>query len=163
MIPTPYRLADVPDGWTGWIRGRVTGEASLVAPLSRRRCVYYRLLAKAEEDLAAIGQRAAGTTLLLDDGSGRAIVDVTGAYIQLVYDVVDMVRDSDLLRSVGVRRPYLLREGVLEVGQELVVHGRCMRDVDRDPRRMRDYRSNPETLVRVLGAGHVRLWVTEVE
>ena len=163
MIPTPYRLADVPDGWTGWIRGRIAGADTLVAPLSSRRCVYFHLLAKADDDMAAIGQRAGGGPLTLDDGTGRAIVDLAGAYVHVRYDVIEQVQDSALLRSVGVRRPYLLREGVLEAGQELVVHGRCQRDVDRDPRRMQDYRSPPPTLVRIVRGAQVRPWVTEVE
>ena len=46
MTKVPSQLADVPDGWVGWIRGRIVGDAPLVAPLSTRPCVDDDLLAK---------------------------------------------------------------------------------------------------------------------
>lgn len=163
MTSIPYQLVDVPDGWTGWIRGRVVGEAELLAPLSKRPCVYYHLLAKNEDDLAAAGQLASLAPIAIDDGTARAVVEPTGAFVHVAYDVTSTVRSGELLARLGVEGPYLLREGILERGQILTIHGRCLRDVDRDPRRVAHYRSGPPVLVRVAGAPEVRLWITEVD
>lgn len=163
MTVTPYALADVPDGWVGWIRGRIVDGATMLAPLSSRRCAYYHLLAKGEHEHAAAAQEASSPAITIEDGTGRAIVEPAGGFVHVDYDVVSVYSAGELLTRLGVPGPYLLHEGVLEVGQWITVHGRCLRDVDRDPRRVADYRSGPPSLIRVGRGARVKLWVSEVE
>lgn len=160
---SPYKLVDVPDGWVGWLRGRIVANPPLVAPLSGRACAYYHLMAKDDDDHAAVGVEASTTPIVIDDGTARAVVEPDAAFVHVVYDVLERVRDGALLTRLGVEGPYLLREGVLEPGQWISIHGQCTRDVDRDPRRVSDYRSGPPTLLRIGRGARVQLWVSEVD
>ena len=164
MTTFPYRLGDVPDGWTGWIRGRITGAPGLVAPVSGRPCVYYQVLVQAELARGSLATESETEPVILEDGTGRALVEPARGFVHVVYDhVLERPTRALLARYRIDRTDVIVREGVLEVGQWVSAHGRCLREPDRDQRRIGGYREGPPTLVRVGGGGPIQLWLSEVD
>ena len=149
-------IRDVPDDWTGWVRGRLTGDAQLVAPLSQRPCAYYKLVVERinpqPEPPERIAFQARGQSFVIEDESGRALVDPDLALVEVDYDrqleidgrgrlpqsVVELLRRLDV-----VGEKVIVREGVLAIGEIIAVHGRMVHDVDDElgavgrPRRLR--------------------------
>jgi|JI10StandDraft_1071094.scaffolds.fasta_scaffold00739_31 hypothetical protein len=169
MTATATPIADVPGATTGWVRGRLIGDAPIIAPLSGRPCWYYKIVV---EQVGAIvgddgGRRLAyearGQSFEIDDGTGVALIDPEGAQVEVDYDhAVEVMPGARLVQPLAelVRRfklpaaPVVLREGVLEVGEVVAAHGRLIREVDPDPARQ-----GPR--VRVVGVGRERVFVSE--
>ena len=85
-------------------------------------------------------------------GRWRSVLDLgcgTGLCGPLVQPLAELVRRFKLPDATVV-----LREGVLEVGEVVAVHGRLVREADPDPTR-------PGPRVRVVGAGRERVFVSE--
>jgi hypothetical protein len=149
----------------GWIRGTLIGEAPIVAPLSERPCWYYKIVVEVREGLGwkRLAYEARGQSFEIDDGTGIALIDPEGALVEVDYDrqfhvepllrlpqsVAELVRRFKLPDEVVV-----LREGVLEVGEVVTVHGRWRTEVDPDPARR-----TPR--VRVIGRGREPVFVSE--
>ena len=53
MTATATPIADVPGATTGWVRGRLIGDAPIIAPLSGRPCWYYKIVV---EQVGEIGR-----------------------------------------------------------------------------------------------------------
>ena len=92
-----------------------------------------------------------------------ALIDPEGAQVEGDYDhAVEVAPGARLVQPLAelVRRfklpdaTVVLREGVLEVGEVVAVHGRLVREADPDPTR-------PGPRVRVVGAGRERVFVSE--
>ena len=72
------------------VSGKVVGPYTLIAPLSEEECFYYRSVARLSGDSpgGSRGKNLAEETLcapfFLDDGTGRLLVDLRGAEIQLI-------------------------------------------------------------------------------
>src|ERR1041385_6201235 len=88
-----YRIAEIPEGAPGRIVGRARGlSETLVGPLTGRPCVYY--IAKVEQHTSngktshwrTIVTEFRGVSFVVEDGTGRAIVDPHAARISLDFD-----------------------------------------------------------------------------
>ncbi|MBK7196430.1 MAG: hypothetical protein IPH80_28450 [Myxococcales bacterium] len=110
-----------------------------------------------------LAYEARGQSFEIDDGTGVALIDPEGAQVEVDYDhAVEVAPGARLVQPLAelVRRfklpdaTVVLREGVLEVGEVVAVHGRLVREADPDPTR-------PGPRVRVVGAGRERVFVSE--
>ena len=149
----------------GWVRGKVIGDAPITAPLSGRACTYYKVVVEARDGLGwkRVAYEARGQSFELDDGTGIALVDPGDAQVEVDYDkryeITPDARISQPLAELARRfklpdEAVVIREGVLEVGEIVAVHGRLMLVVDPDPTRGR-------SRVRVVGPGRERVFVSE--
>jgi hypothetical protein len=153
----PWRILDVQDGAVGWIQGRLVGEPPLIAPLSKRACFYYSLL---EEGKGA--RNTAADELVIDDGSGHAIIELAGATIQVNYDFENNERLGVDPRTNVVLLGALRREGVLAPDEVVAVHGHCNWELDPSPNaRYGLYRDPLPRRLRITGTSHIQIWVTE--
>lgn len=159
-------IAAVTDGAVGWLRGAVIGEpAPIAAPLSGRPCWYYKIVVEtpAGLDWRRLAYEARGQSFEIDDGTGVALIDPEGAQVEVDYDrTVEVAPGARLVQPLAelVRRfklpdgALVLREGVLETGEVVAVHGRLVRERDPDP-------SRRGSRLRVVGAGRERVFVSE--
>jgi hypothetical protein len=165
MTAAATPIALVPGTTTGWVRGTLIGDAPLAAPLSGRACWYYKIVVETPggRDWKRLAYEARGQSFEIDDGSGVALVDPEGAQVEVDYDrTVEVSPGARLVQPLAelVRRfklpdgTVVVREGVLEVGEVVAVHGRLVREVDPDPARR-------GARVRVVGAGRERVFVSE--
>lgn len=166
-------IREVPDDWTGWVRGRLIGDAQLVAPLSQRPCAYYKLVVERNhpqpQPPERIAFQARGQSFVIEDESGRALVDPDLALVEVDYDrqleidgrgrlpqpVVELLRRLDV---VGER--VIVREGVLGIGETVAVHGRMVHDVDDDIGTVGSAGARPRRL-RVRSPGLDRVFISE--
>jgi hypothetical protein len=146
----PWRIRDVHDGAIGWIQGRLVGEPTLSGPCSKRPCFYYSML---EEDKPAKNRSV--SELEIEDDSGRAIIELAGATIQVNYDYE--IRHEKKDGSTGP----LHREGILGPGELIAVHGHCRWERDPSPQRYGLYRDPLPQRLRVTGTSRIQIWVTE--
>lgn len=155
--------------------GRIIGEARvheqrLLAPLSGRECVYY--IAKVQEDDGDGGWRERleeedSTLFVIDDGSGRAIVDPHGAELAITFDYVrttgTFTPPDDLQqrflerwhyrdRGLIFRKQLRFREAIIEVGEKVAVLGAGLRELD-PTRPPAGYRDSQPTLLRIARTG----------
>ncbi|HVV85183.1 MAG TPA: hypothetical protein VHE35_19110 [Kofleriaceae bacterium] len=138
-------IREVTGDWVGWVRGRLTGDANLISPLSQRPCAYYKLVVERQhpqpEPLERIAYQARGESFVIEDESGRALVDPDLALVEVDYDrqvhvdgrgrlpqsVVELLRRLDV-----VGENVIVREGVLAIGEIVAVHGRMVPEADDD-------------------------------
>ncbi len=165
-------IREVPDGWTGWVRGRLIGEAPMIAPLSQRPCAYYKVVVEKVHLLnwERIAYEARGQSFLIEDDSGRALVDPEPALVEVDYDrhleidgrarlpqaVVELLRRFNV-----VGEPLIVREGVLAIGEVISVHGRMVIEIDDDARLAASYREGPPRRLRVRSPGRDRVFISE--
>jgi hypothetical protein len=133
--------------------GRIVGKArvlddQLVAPLTGRACVYYIARVQQEDsddDWKTIIEEEQGVTFVVDDGSGRAIVDPRGGDLALDFDARSRSgtfhdpdeREAAFLAKYGVKSHGLIfnkrlryREAVIEIGETVAVLGAGVREPD---------------------------------
>ncbi len=96
----------------------------------------------------------------IDDGTGRALIDPTGAKIKVVVSERQMIlgaptaRQGALLAHHGISGQHsLFREGVLVIGMRVAVIGRAVREPDPDgAARASGYRGDAPTRLRLGGS-----------
>ena len=168
-------IRDAGDDWTGWVRGRLVGDASLVAPLSQRPCAYYKLVVERVHPPPAPWERIAfqarGQSFVIEDDSGRALVDPDLALVEVDYDrQVEIDNRARLPQSVAellrrldvVGENVVVREGVLAIGETVAVHGRMVREADDDAARAAvDPKDGPPRRLRVRAPGLDRVFISE--
>ena len=173
--PTDFRtILEVPDDWTGWVRGRLVGEAPLVAPLSQRPCAYYKLVVERQHPIPQpterIAYQARGQSFMIEDDSGRALVDPDLALVEVDYDrqlevdgrgrlpqsVVELLRRLDVVGEAVV-----VKEGVLAIGEVVAVHGRMVREADDDLARAATAGAPPARRLRVRASGQDGVFISE--
>ncbi len=169
-----YRIDKLDEGELGRIIGKArVHDEKLVAPLTGRECVYY--IACVDEDDGEGGWKNAieeerGVTFLLEDDSGRALVDPSPARLALDFDCQTTSgalrapdeRETQFLekhdfrgRGLIFRKRLRYREAVIEIGEEIAVLGAGTREPD-PTRPPAGYREGPPTLLRVTSsAGHL--------
>jgi hypothetical protein len=118
------------------IVGRIVDGGTLVAPITGRACVSFDAVILNEDDehsehgeIVARGVR--GTPFVVDDGTGKILVDPRGAYIHVVYDESEVglldkskVADPDLLEPLSGRTgEFRFDEGVMTIGERVMVTG----------------------------------------
>ncbi len=168
-------IGGLDEGRIGRLVGRVgaLGEP-LAAPLTGRSCVFYE--ATVEEYRSSgksgswrqVAREARGVPFVLEDGTGRAIVDPGGARVAVdidmttrsgTFDDATPIEEQFLarhgLRSTGwvFNKSLRYREGVVEVGETIAVMGQGVREPDPDAvGRVGGYRSGPPTRLRLGGS-----------
>nr|HEX4313726.1 GIDE domain-containing protein [Kofleriaceae bacterium] len=180
---TLYAIADLPEGQ----RGRVVGAAIAIgpplrAPLSGRPCVYYSAQVDyfdSHENLfepVVVAKELRGGPFALADGSGRAIVDPTGAELELVIELCNASPTFDAKASV--ERGFFERHGhphydwlldkraryheaIIEVGERVAVLGEGVREPDPDAPPPDDYRGDLPTRLRIAASPESPLLISD--
>lgn len=167
-------LAELREGRTGRVVGKVGEGETLQAPFTGRSCVFYEATVEEYRSSGKTGswrqvvREAVGVPFVLDDGTGRAIVDPRGARVAVdldmttrsgTFDDATPVEEEFLtrhgLRSTGwvFNKSLRYREGVIEIGETIAVMGQGVREPDPDAvGKVGGYRSGPPTRLRLGGS-----------
>lgn len=167
-------IAELREGRTGRIVGRVGDGETLQAPFTGRSCVFYEASVEEYRSSGKTGswrqvvREAMGVRFVLDDGTGRAIIDPSGARVAVdldmttrsgTFDDATPIEEQFLtrhgLRSTGwvFNKSLRYREGVIEVGETIAVMGQGVREPDPDAvGKVGGYRSGPPTRLRLGGS-----------
>jgi hypothetical protein len=168
-----WPLAELPAHTVGRVVGnvRVLGQP-LRAPLSGRSCVYYTIKV---EDLVLVGvppeggvarrllfAEETGVPFIIEDDSGRAIIDPTGALVTLVFDHESEIsigaaatpEQAALLvrhafKTERCDSPLYFSEGIVESVKRIAVLGSGIRDHDSERTVQSAYRDAPPTMLRL--------------
>jgi hypothetical protein len=181
------RIGDAREGVQHRIHGRASAwQQTLEAPLTGRPCVYYeatieQLVYRHRKDLAGdwvrIAHEVVGVPFLVEDATGRAIVDPSGAIVELTVDAGMQAGPCDhsthRMRAF-VERYYLepttnrsatelrYREGVVEVGESITVLGAGVREPDPDAAgKVGGYRDAAPMRLRLSGNAARPLYLTD--
>ena len=141
------------------IVGRIVDGGTLVAPITGRACVSFDAVVL--EDLPGrkvVTRGLRGTPFIIDDSTGKILVDPRGALIHVVYDKSEVgsldpakVADPDLIAPLAGRTSkFRFDEGVLAIGEKVTVTGlvSAASSADDDP----VYRRLAATELRLTGA-----------
>ncbi|HUQ08076.1 MAG TPA: GIDE domain-containing protein [Kofleriaceae bacterium] len=159
LAPPLVKVGNAPVGTYVRIVGRIVDGGTLVAPITGRACVSFDAVIKeSTEPPKVVARGLRGTPFIVDDGTGKILVDPRGAFIHVVYDTSEVgpldpekVADPELLAPIGARRDALrFDEGVLVIGEQVTVTGLVSRagGTDDDP----VYRRLAATELRLTGA-----------
>jgi hypothetical protein len=131
-------IAAAPDGRFVCVVGKVVGIGDLQAPVTGRPCAAYDVAVREGPDRQLVARRMLGAPFLVDDGTGKAVVDPRGAYLQLdmslvgegtpdrlrpLHDPTVLPRGSDW---------FFLDEGLVQVGDRVVVMAMARHRLDVD-------------------------------
>lgn len=166
-------IGELREGRTGRVVGQVGDGHTIQAPLTGRSCVFYEATVEQYRSNGKSGswrqvaREVNGVPFVLDDGSGRAIVDPSGARVAVdidmttrsgTFDDATPVEEQFLtrhgLRSAGwvFNKSLRYREGVIEIGETIAVMGQGVREPDPDAvGKVGGYRSGPPTRLRLGG------------
>ncbi len=140
------KISDFKDNDVGKITGRVVyGGETVFAPISKRKCVYYRVIVeqykyqgKSYHWIKIIDEERAGD-IVMHDNSGYAVIDPNKSKNFLTEDVIQFSDSSDTLTSslesylakhdvdsrgfFGAHKTLRYKEGILEKGEVFTVSG----------------------------------------
>ena len=176
-------LRDLPEA----TRARVVGAAqpldqTLEAPLTGRPCMYYVVTVEQHHSTGRsshwrqIIKEEAGVPFLLDDGTGRAIVDPRSARVALDVDgkgdsgTFDepSARESAFLQRHGTsgqgwmfNKRLRYREAVIEVGEQVAILGEGVREPDPNAPPAGAYRGEQPTRVRLTSSARFPLLISD--
>lgn len=162
-------------------RARVLDEA-LEAPLTKRRCVYF--VATVEEHRSTgrssywktVIREARGVPFMLEDGSGRALVDATAARISIDFDgrsqsgtfddpteteKAFLARHGQQGQGWIFNRRLRYREAVIEDGETIAVLGAGTREPDPDAPPTDAYRGDARTRLRLTSSRKYPLVISD--
>jgi len=179
----PWLLSELPEDTHGRVIGRaqVLGE-QLAGPLTGRRCLYY--IAMVEEQRSTgrstywrtIASETRGVPFVLEDGTGRAIVDPNGAQVALDFDgnsksgtfnAADPVQEQFLARHGQKSQGWVFnktlryREAMIEVGETIAVLGSGVREPDPNAAPEAAYRGAPATRLRLTSSPRFPLIISD--
>jgi E3 Ubiquitin ligase len=168
-------------------RARVVGaariiEGSLEAPLTGRACLYYVVTVEQHHSNGRssywknIIREERGVSFLLDDGTGRAIVDPNAAKVALdvdgrgnsgTFDEPDE-REAAFLARHGTsgqgwvfNKRLRYREAVIEVGETVAIVGEGVREPDPHAAPEAAYRGEQPTRVRMTSSARFPLLISD--
>lgn len=170
-------MADAPEAARVHLVGTIADGEHLIAPISRRPCVYYAIMI--EEDLGTAwqvvytDQRA--VPFVVEDGTGRALIDAAGAEIEvdagrrvgtLDRPALEALGPTSAIRLSGnsaLRGPRLrYREVAFAVGATIAVIGTAVREPDPDAiKSVTGYREGPPTRLRLGRSAAHALWLSD--
>jgi hypothetical protein len=179
----PWSLNELPED----THGRVIGQArplgeQLQGPLTGRACVYY--IAMVEEQRSTgrstywrtVASETRGVAFLLEDGTGRAIIDPNGAQVALNFDgnsksgtfnAADPVQEAFLARHGQKSQGWVFnktlryREAMIEVGETIAVLGSGTREPDPHAAPEAAYRGAPPTRLRLTSSPRFPLIISD--
>ena len=168
-------------------RARVVGAAqpldqTLEAPLTGRSCMYYVVTVEKHHSTGRssywrqIIKEEAGVPFLLDDSTGRAIVDPRNARVALDVDgkgdsgTFDepSARESAFLQRHGTsgqgwmfNKRLRYREAIIEVGEQIAILGEGVREPDPNAPPADAYRGDQPTRVRLTSSSRFPLLISD--
>jgi hypothetical protein len=180
---TSFAIGELREGQAG----RVIGDAfpfgeTLQAPLTGRACIYF--IATVEQYVGnrtvtgwkEIVKEERGVPFVLTDGTGRAIVDPTGAEIALDFDnrstpgtfddpspaeEAFIARHKKQRRGLVFNKKLRYREAVIHVGERVAVLGEGIREPDPEAAPAGDYRGEPPTRLRLTSTPRFPLVISD--
>jgi cbb3-type cytochrome oxidase subunit 3 len=179
----PWSLNELPEDTHGRVIGqaRALGE-ELKGPLTGRRCVYYIAIVEEQRSTGrssywrTIASETRGIPFMLEDGTGRAIVDPNGAQVALDFDgnsksgtfnQADPVQEQFLAKhgqkSEGwvFNKTLRYREAMIEVGETIAVLGSGIREPDPNAAPEAAYRGAPPTRLRLTSSPKFPLIISD--
>ncbi len=178
-----YAIAELPESTPGKIVGVATPvERQLVSPLTGRPCVCYQVVV--QEQRGSGKHRSWRTVITEDDsvpfqvtdGTGRAIVDPTGAQLALDYDGnsasgsfdnATPTEEAFLQKHGRGSRGWLLnktiryREAIIGVGERVSILGAGVREPDPDTMPTAAYRDGSPTRLRLMSSQQFKLRISD--
>ncbi len=173
-------IADAGEGRVTCVVGELVDDQLLTAPITGRRCAHWTVEVARDPDADhlqwLIIAVAAAPSLVIEDGTGRALVELGGADLVIDRDAGLRVLDVDAamgaahawLRENAWRggatdaATYRVREGALGLEDPIAVVGMGVREPDLDaPRGPRLYRDGPPTRLHLSSTPTHRLFVTD--
>jgi hypothetical protein len=165
------RIADLGDDQLGKVVGRARGlTETLEAPISGRRCIYFSVTVEERRSTGkshhwrTVIREARGVPFMLEDDSGRALIDPTAARIAAEFDGHSQSGTFDdptpaekaFLDRHGedgqrwlFNRKLRYREAVIEEGETIAVLGAGTREPDPDAPPTDAYRGEAPTRLRL--------------
>lgn len=165
------RIAELGDDQLGKVVGRARGLVeTLEAPLTGRRCVYFSVTVEEHRSNGKTHQwrtvirEARGVPFMLEDNSGRALIDATAARIAVDFDDKSQSGTFDdptpaekaFLERHGQKgqgwlfnRKLRYREAVIAEGETIAVLGAGTREPDPDAPPTEAYRGDAPTRLRL--------------
>jgi hypothetical protein len=162
-------IAEAPEGVLVELRGTIEPGETITAPLTGRACVHYELEIQGPprnvnrpgiRNLPAIARDARSVAFAISDGTGRALIDPSGARftIEITERQMTVGAPTERQRELGLLHAMrdgenLFREGVLAVGEQIAVVGIAVREPDPDgAARATGYRGDSPTRLRLGGS-----------
>ena len=183
LAAKPWSLSELPEDTHGRVIGqaRAIGE-QLQGPLTGRPCVYY--IAMVEEQRSTgrssywktIASETRGVPFMIEDGTGRAIVDPNGAQVALDFDGnsksgtfndADHVQEAFLARHGAKSQGWVFnkslryREAMIEIGETIAVLGSGVREPDPNAPPEAAYRGAPPTRLRLTSSPKFPLVISD--
>jgi hypothetical protein len=172
-----WRIGELPEDTIGRVIGtaRPVGRA-LSAPITGRECVCYVVTVKEKDARPVLVREQEGVPFVLEDGSGRALVDPEGAELERDHANLSqsgMLEDPTaqqraFLTSHGqasqgwlFNRAFTYREEIVRVGETICVAGAGIREVDPDAEVGEGYRAAPPTRLRFTSSPKFRILITD--
>ncbi|HEX5062076.1 MAG TPA: GIDE domain-containing protein [Kofleriaceae bacterium] len=166
------KIGELSDDERAKIVGRVRalGEA-LEAPISGRRCVAYSVSVVEQEQNASHIRETKAVAFVVEDGSGRALVDPTAARIAIdggpsvqtgtLHDPTPAAEDLLLRHGKRPRHGVLYREAVITDGESIAVLGAGTREPDPDAPPTEAYRGDARTRLRLTSSRKYPLVISD--
>ncbi len=179
----PWPLNELPEDTHGRVIGqaRAIGE-HLAGPLTGRPCVYYVALVEEQRSTGrssywrTVASETRGVPFMIEDGTGRAIIDPNGAQVALDFDgnsksgtfnKADPVQEAFLARhgqnSEGwvFNKTLRYREAMIEIGETISVLGSGTREPDPHAAPEAAYRGAPPTRLRLTSSPRFPLIISD--
>jgi E3 Ubiquitin ligase len=171
-------LGALPDGQ----RARIVGIAQVLdrhleAPLTGRACVYYVTTVDGRRDRDdswhPLLREERSVPFAVDDGTGRAIVDPDHATVALDIDsegsslretdarAIALFERHDVNNAATFHKELRYCEAVIEVGEQIAVLGKGVREPDPAAQPTGGYRGDPPTLVRMTSSAQFPLVISD--
>lgn len=174
----PWPIAELPEDTLGRVIGRAKLlEETLTAPLTGRECVYYNVrVSEGEQPGTTVIDDHRGVPFVLEDSTGRAIVDPTGAETVVVCDSTTTSgvlnppdeRLSTYLATFGQRptgfmfnRALRYEESIIEIGELVSVLGAGIREPDPEAPPTSAYRGGQPTRLRLTSSARYPLLISD--
>lgn len=174
-----WPIGELPENVPGRVVGRAGALTTTVtAPLTGRVCFYYAIYVEVQSDDSwkRILHESSGTPFLLEDHTGRAVVDPTAAQVTIRYDheretgstVITSMPEDELLARHGTtsqgfwgRKSLRFYEAVISNGHEIAVLGSGIREPDLGRPSVSAYREAPATLLRLTSSARHPLLISD--
>lgn len=174
-----YAVRDLPENTFGKLVGwvRPLGSRVLEAPLSGRLCIYYDVSIDAMVEgsmVRVLASEQDGIPFLLEDETGRAVIDPAHASMSVEVDAMSMSRPNDagererelLVRTGALGRRMLFgdslryRESILGIDTLVAVYGGGVREPDPDAVAA-GYRDGTPTRIHLMGTARFPLFISD--
>lgn len=170
-------MAAAPEGTRVHLVGTIADVEHIIAPITGRACVYYAVVIEEEVGTAwqVVYSDQRAVPVVVSDGTGRALVDLAGAELEIDAGRRTGTLDRAALERLGgglairlhgnsaLRGPRLrYREVAFELGATIAVIGTAVREPDPDAiKSVTGYREGPPTRLRLGRSADHALWLSD--